>query len=243
MAGTVSNAAASRFVREAEIAATVDHANLLPVLDVGLAGGTPFLVMELADGGSLDDMRDRFGDRAWALPLLAQVAAGLAALHERGIAHRDLKPANVLVTRGEGDEQRARISDFGISRIEDTGEVAVLDATARPALTATGAAVGTPLYMAPEAARGAAGLPADVFGFGAMAYEMLAGMLPYSIPPAFEVLSGRAPSPPTTLAAAGVELPVAIERVLGACLSLDPAERPTAKQLSAAFAQVRTTAS
>ncbi|MGE5187297.1 MAG: serine/threonine-protein kinase, partial [Acidobacteriota bacterium] len=80
----------ARFAREAQIAAQASHPNLVPVLDVGVADGTLFLVMPLVGGGSLADHRDRWGDARWARPLVRQIAAGLAALHERGIVHRDL---------------------------------------------------------------------------------------------------------------------------------------------------------
>src|SRR5207244_2632202 len=83
-----------QFAREAQIAAELKHPNLLDVVDVGIADGMLFLVMPLVTGGSLEGARARFGDAAWATPLLSQIAAGLAALHARGIVHRDLKPGN-----------------------------------------------------------------------------------------------------------------------------------------------------
>src|SRR5205085_1673252 len=98
--------AAARFAREAEIGARVHHANLVSIVDVGIAAGsTPFLVMELLRGGSMEEQRARFGDVAWALPFVGQIASGLAALHAHQIVHRDLKPANVLLVAASGDDE------------------------------------------------------------------------------------------------------------------------------------------
>lgn len=99
----------ARFAREARLAAELPHPNLLPVLDVGMADGSTYVVTPLVDGGSLLAHQSRFGDRAWAEWMLSQIAAGLAALHEHGIVHGDLRAANVLVSAGQ-----ARIADAGI---------------------------------------------------------------------------------------------------------------------------------
>lgn len=100
----------NRFAREAQIAAEIDHANLVPVVDIGFTANDLFIVMPLVEGGSLEQVRGRFGDAAWALPLLAQIASGLAALHARGIVHRGLRPSNVLLARGT-----PRITDVGLA--------------------------------------------------------------------------------------------------------------------------------
>jgi len=237
MSGSIATDDAARFVREAEIAAQLDHANLVPVLDVGLSSGTPFLVMELLEGGSVDGQRRRFGDVRWALPLLAQIASGLRALHERGIVHRDLKPANVLLEREADGGYRARISDFGISRRSDLGAVEALDATARVELTASGAIIGTPLYMAPETAHGAArvGPPADIFSFGLMAHEMLTGSLPFTLPPVFEEAAKLPQATLASLRTLGVVLPAGVAEALDGCLARNPADRPDARALGGAL--------
>jgi serine/threonine protein kinase len=119
MSGAVSSRAAARFAREAEIAARVSDDNLVPVVDVGgVQTGELFLVMELVEGRSLEEARDRWGDVPWALDVLCQVARGLAALHAAGVVHRDLKPANVLLSRGPDGREIARIADFGISHLD-----------------------------------------------------------------------------------------------------------------------------
>jgi Protein kinase domain len=241
LTGVVTGNQAARFAREAEIGARVRHPNLVEILDVGVAAsGTPFLAMELLEGGNLAERSARFGDVAWALPILRQVLAGLGALHAAGVVHRDLKPANVLVA-GPDDALRVKISDFGISRLEapfDSGplhDTAAGLADTRPqALTHTGALLGTPLYMPPEAAWGGKemGQPADVFAFGAMAYELLSGKRPFKSPVLTELLAQR---PIPTLIPLVAEVGPALRALIERCLANVPEERPTLAELSAAL--------
>ena len=232
---------AARFAREAEIGARVQHGNVVSIVDVGIAStGIPFLVMELVRGGSLEDRRSRFGDATWALPILKQIAAGLAELHARGIVHRDLKPANVLLVDGDGDQPLAKISDFGISRFgaldnTDTDQMgatleAIVPAGGRRELTQADALLGTPFYMPPEAWRGPARNPsADMFSFGILAYEALAGRAPFAVPALLLERAGQPIRQPTPIA--GVTDVVA--SFVLACLHVDPAQRPRAKELAA----------
>src|SRR5262249_26304664 len=155
---------AKRFAREAELAAAVRHPNLVGIVDVGLTdAGVLFFVMELARGTTLEDARGRYGDATFWLPVLADVARGLAALHAQRVVHRDVKPANILLAEADDGTLTAKLADLGVARRdEEPMEMAsTLPAasgpvsSARPAdLTVTGAWVGTPLYMAPETARG-----------------------------------------------------------------------------------------
>jgi hypothetical protein len=226
----ISGAAAARFTREAEIGARIRHPNVVAIVDVGIArGGAPFLVMELVGGGSLEDHRDRFGDVSWALPLLAQVAAGLAELHGAGVVHRDLKPSNVLLSGNGGTV--ARIADFGISRFGAVDSTLTEDETVDDtsqvlgprSLTGTGALVGTPLYMPPEAAGGSRFLTAaaDVFAFGLLAYELLAKAFPFPTAPVFLTQAEQPlPKPPP------LDMPADVERLLASCLAEDPVMRP-----------------
>jgi serine/threonine-protein kinase len=222
-----------RFAREAEIAAELHHDNLVPVLDVGIADGSLYLVMPLIEGGSLEQQRAKFGDAAFARPILAQIAAGLAALHARGIVHRDLKPANVLLA------PHARIADFGLAAFDPTsltlasGSFELAD-TAAPAapLTRAGDIFGTPRYMAPELAGGAAAFSpaADLFAFGVLAFEMLANRQPFVEPVVMTRLENREPSSPSVDL-----LPADLRSLVGSCLALDPASRPPATDLVAAL--------
>ncbi len=249
--GQITGAQAARFAREAEIGAGIHHRNLVSIVDVGIApGGVPFLAMEIADGGSLEDRRERFGDAAWALPILREIAEGLAALHDAGVVHRDLKPGNVLFT-GSDATAVAKISDFGISRfgaLASDSEVdpkaptmaptsvpargSATDPAKRAGLTATGTMLGTPFYMAPESVLGAHAVnaPADVFAFGIIALEMLTGRAPFVTPPIFLAMAGQQiPAPEVHVA--GIDEPV--RGVLMRCLVEDPAKRPTIVEVCA----------
>jgi serine/threonine-protein kinase len=220
----------ARFAREAQIAAQVTHPNLVAIVDIDIAAsGALYLVLELVDGSSLEEMRERFGDAAWALPILAQVAGGLAALHDAGIVHRDLKPANVLHADGV-----AKIADFGVASLRlaraDTLTPAVSRSMARDRLTRVGQVIGTPLYIAPEQASGAAVGPAvDVWSFGVVAHELLTGHLPFIEPPLYARLEGRE----AVLRPLPLPAPEAAQALLARCLSLEPAERPSAQELVA----------
>jgi hypothetical protein len=226
----------ARLAREAQVAAEVHHPNLVSVLDVGIADGALFLVMPLVDGGSLDREQARYGDARWARPILAQIAAGLAALHERGIVHRDLKPANVLLDRGV-----ARIADFGLAAMRDA-PAEVADASSdpalaptktgklrRPGLTQAGDVFGTPQYMAPELADGVHDVQpsSDVFAFGLIACELLTGRAAFVEPPLLARLAGKSIPEP---------LSDGLEPVVARCLALDASQRPTAAELAAALA-------
>jgi len=244
--GAMSAKHAARFAREAEIGARLQHENLVSIVDVGIAAGaTPFLVMELVQGGSLEEKRARFGDAAWAIPIVRQVAAGLAELHANRIVHRDLKPGNVLLVEdADGADPVAKISDFGISRfgaLDDSGDVDTQGATAHPGaahasprdLTETGAIMGTPVYMPPEAWFGPARHPsADIFSLGVLAYEALTGRSPFAVPP---VLLVRARQPiPTPVPIDGVDAKVA--ETVFACLRVEASTRPRAGDVVLALA-------
>jgi len=158
-----------RFRREARAAARLSHPNIVSIYDVGedADAHTPFIVMELVAGGNLKD-RIR---RAAPLPddeiraIGAAVASTLGYAHQRGIIHRDVKPQNVLL----GEDGRPRLTDFGIAQ-----------AVSSNGLTRTGAVMGSVHYMAPELARGAAATPqSDLYGLGAVLYEMATGRVPF----------------------------------------------------------------
>jgi serine/threonine-protein kinase len=228
----------ARFAREAQIAASIEHPNLVSVLDVGIDGGL-FLVMPLVAGGSLEHARKQFGDPAWARPFLTQIASGLVALHERGIIHRDLKPGNVLLA---GDV--AMISDFGLSSLADAPQVATIQSTSmahgaladtaapNAPLTRLGDVFGTPMYMAPELSRGTkeATSAIDVFAFGVMACEMMSGRPPYLEPPIVAHSFGREA---TLQSISGIDDPY--RSMIERCLAVDPAQRPTAGAIVALF--------
>ena len=240
MTGHVSREAAARFAREAEIGARMSDPHLVSIVDVGVTDtGAPFLVMQLVTGGSLEAQRARFGSVEWALPLLARVARGLSALHAAGIVHRDLKPANVLLDA----HGSAKVSDFGIARFSpialavDPWAPTSAEASGRAGLTGTGAWLGTPQYMAPEAAQRGREVTtaADVFAFGLLGYEVLSARTPYPTAPMLLALAGLPlPEPPSL---EGTGLDPAIQQALRACLRSDPAARPTIDDVVATLAE------
>src|SRR5262245_47630988 len=177
-----------RFVREARVAAGLAHPNVVAVYDAGEEGGRPYLVMELVEGRSLREILEDNGEVSHVVALLEKAARGVGAAHRRGIVHRDLKPANILVA-ASGEP---KVSDFGLAHVVG----------AQTKLTQAGAAVGTPMYMAPEQVKGAASdiTPrTDVYALGAILYQALTGTPPHYSPTiegVFErILSGAVTRP------------------------------------------------
>jgi serine/threonine protein kinase/tetratricopeptide (TPR) repeat protein len=167
-----------RFEQEARAVAALSHPNILALYDVGTHEGAPYLVTELLEGESL---RERLGSGAVpvrkAVELGVQIAQGLAAAHEKGIIHRDLKPGNVFVTR----DGHVKILDFGIAKLE-TLRTAQEPAKATTVVEATeaGTTLGSVGYMSPEQVRGqAVDHRTDIFSFGCVLYELLAGRSPF----------------------------------------------------------------
>ena len=168
----------------------------------------------------MEEQRPRFGDVAWAVALLQQIATGLVELHANGVVHRDLKPANVLLADGHpGTAPTAKIADFGLSSREATPQN----------LTEQGALLGTPAYMAPETWLEPARHPAaDLFSFGVLAYEALTGRAPFAIPAILVVRAGQQVPQPAPIGG----VPEAVSKVVIACLQAEPSSRPTAKQVA-----------
>ena len=160
-----------RFEQEARAAGTLNHPNLVTIFEFGTHDGAPFLAMELLEGETLREKLEQgvIATRK-AIEYAVQIANGLAAAHEKGVVHRDLKPENVIVTTGG----RVKILDFGLAKLT-APENSIEDKTVRKA-TAPGTVMGTAGYMSPEQVRGReVDHRADIFAFGAILYEMLAG--------------------------------------------------------------------
>ncbi len=233
--GIGDRVALARFAREAQILAELEHPNVIAARDIGVTpDGVLFFVMELVRGSSLIEHRARFGEPAWVVGVLAQVADALVAMHERGIVHRDLKPSNILL-----DGTVVKVADFGLAGLVDvmpftTTATVDYDEPSRP-LTRTGAIMGTPLYMAPELAAGVDNIApsADVFSFGVIAFELLAGKLPHAVPPLLEQLAGRASPAPEPLATHVPALPSELCALVDRCLARTPSERPDATSIAA----------
>ena len=164
-----------RFHREARAAARLRHANLVPVIDVGETDeGTQLIVFELAVGPTLRQIMTGPLPADRVARLVRPILRGLDHAHGAHLIHRDLKPDNVIVETGDDGSEIPRIVDFGIAVLQDP------DVGPGTKLTGTGVIIGTPLYMAPEQAKGEAiDHRVDLFALGVMTYEMLAGVPPF----------------------------------------------------------------
>lgn len=217
----------SRFEREAQTAAALQHPHIVPIYRVGDAAGLSYYAMGYVEGDSLADRLRGRGrlEFAEARRIAREVAQALGAAHRRGIIHRDVKPHNVLIERESG---RVMVTDFGIA------SVAVAEARAGEgeALTAAGVVMGTPRYMSPEQASGERELrPAsDLYALGVMLYEMVSGQYPYRLgePPNFLVAHLTADVIP--LAARVGDVPDDLERVASRLLHKSPERRLTSAE-------------
>jgi tRNA A-37 threonylcarbamoyl transferase component Bud32 len=215
----------ARFRREAEAAAAISHPNVMSVLDVGVApNGMPYIVCEYLDGIDLADHLKRVTrlESADALELVLELCRALAAAHASGVIHRDLKPANVFLVGDFGAGKLARPSvkllDFGLSRF-DAGD-------GQQGLTTTGLIMGTPMYMAPEQARGnAVDGRADVYGLGAMLFTMLTGRPPFDAetPQAtvLALLNSEPPRPRSLVPS----IPAPVEELIERAMQKEPSAR------------------
>ena len=215
--------AVKRFFREARAAATIDHKNIIDVMDMGIsAQGEPYIVMEYLEGESLADLMARCGpiDFAAALGIAVPVLSALAAAHDKGIVHRDLKPENVFIVSRKGEEPLIKLIDFGISKF--TGESAQ-----ETKLTQTGALLGTPEYMSPEQARGKGDLDhrADIYSVGLMLYEMLGGELPFTGENYNTLLINILTTQPRSILEVAPTLPLEAERPVMQAIAKLPEQR------------------
>jgi eukaryotic-like serine/threonine-protein kinase len=207
------NADRARFDREARAAAALSHPNICSLYDYGEADGRPYMVLEYLPNGSLED-RLKSGPLPddETLRFATEMAAGLAHAHERGLVHRDLKPANVLFDV----EDRAKIADFGIARMGDSGT-----------LTEAGTVLGTASYISPEQASGhPAGPASDVYSFGVILFRMLTGRLPFVSTNAMELVRMHRDDAPPSVAELRDDAPARLESLTAAALAKDPADRP-----------------
>ena len=218
----------TRFLREAQAAAAVEHLNIIPIHQVGEENGVPFIAMPFLKGEPLNERLKRSRLHVHEILTIGwQTALGLAAAHARGLIHRDIKPGNIWleeVVNDAGDPgeaaatlTRVRILDFGLARLDDE-EVK---------LTASGAVMGTPAYMPPEQAGGeTVDHRADIYSFGAVLYEMATGQPPFTGKTILALLSSLAMDIPAEPAQLNSQLPPALSQLIMKLLEKDPANRP-----------------
>jgi phosphate/phosphite/phosphonate ABC transporter binding protein len=220
--GSLDQKSVARFRREARAMGAIRHENVVSVMDTGTdEDGIPFLVMELLEGESLAGMlrRERHLSPGLACWIASQVLAGLSAAHAQGVVHRDLKPGNIFISRQSDGTHRVKILDFGISKLG--GDSATLN------VTAEGALVGTPNFMAPEQITGEAPLDSrvDIYAVGVLLYRMVTGRLPYvgKTPDELyrKVLSGQV-TPPRRR---NPDLPPELEAMILKSMALDRNQR------------------
>jgi serine/threonine-protein kinase len=203
-----------RFSRETRIAASLEHANVVPVYAAGEEGGQLYIAMRFIEGTDLQQLlREGALPAERAVAIVAQVADALDAAHARGLVHRDVKPANVLVAAAEGREH-AYLTDFGLTRNEAAGD----------GLTKTGEWVGTLAYLAPEQILGEpVDARADVYALGAVLYQCVTGRLPFAVESELEAIAAHLEAPPPRPSREGA--PRALDAVVERAMSKDPDRR------------------
>jgi serine/threonine-protein kinase len=220
--------ALERFRIEARAASRIRHPNIVDVFDFGTTrDGQIYLAMEYLEGRDLaqllSDVKQLPLPRA--LSIAHQVCDALAAAHEAGILHRDLKPDNIFLVNRDGADDFVKVLDFGVAKIADSA----MEVTKR------GQAVGTPEYMAPEQASGQrVDARSDVYAFGVILYEMLAGQLPHDGDTVLEVFHARTAGPPPPLSHLRSEVPAALSRLVMRALAQSPRRRPKSMKAMAA---------
>ncbi|HET6865593.1 MAG TPA: serine/threonine-protein kinase [Solirubrobacteraceae bacterium] len=208
-----------RFYREARIAQTVQHPNVVPVLDTGEHEGLPYMAQRYIEGPggqgmSLDDKLKRDGplDVQTAVQVCTDVAAGLEALWAAGMVHRDVKPANILLD----ESGRAYITDFGLAK-DTQGSL----------LTLPGQALGSMDYMAPEQIRGEqVGAATDIYALGCVMYECMCGRPPFAEVQGMRILWAHLQDPPPDPRSVRADIPERFSQTLLVALEKDAAKRP-----------------
>jgi serine/threonine protein kinase len=204
-----------RFFREAQAAAKLEHPNIVQVLNVGTTDrGLHFIIMQYIDGKNLEDTIQEKGKHPWkeAVRIVIEIGRGLQAAHAAGVIHRDIKADNILITT----QGVVKLADFGLAK----------DLNSDMKLTADGAMIGTPLYMAPEIGRvKEIDGRVDIYSLGVTFYYLLTGIQPFRAFPAIEILSAKAHDrlkPPEQLVP---DIPAPVRNVLGKMLEKDREQR------------------
>ena len=214
-----SRSARQRFAREARATAAIRDEHVVAIHAVHDDGPVPYLVMEFVNGSNLESLL-RTGGRLeinQVLRIGAQVAQGLAAAHRQGLIHRDIKPANILLENGV---QRVKLTDFGLARAADDASV-----------TQQGLIAGTPLYMAPEQASGAAiDARTDLFSLGSVLYEMCTGLPAFRAPTTVAVIRKVCDEEPRPIREVNPDVPEVLRVLIDRLHAKQAADRPASAQ-------------
>jgi formylglycine-generating enzyme required for sulfatase activity/serine/threonine protein kinase len=213
----VDEQARLRFVREAQVAAALEHDHVVTIHQVGEENGIPFIAMPFLKGESLDSRLKGVGklpaDQAARIGL--QIAEGLAAAHDLGLIHRDIKPANIWL---EEPRDRVKILDFGLARLATSNDTQ---------LTSSGAILGTPAYMAPEQARSQKpDARSDLFSLGAVLYRALTGQQPFRGDDLVSLLTSLAADTPASPRSLDASVPPELDALVTQLLAKKPEQRP-----------------
>ncbi|MGA7863217.1 MAG: serine/threonine-protein kinase [Stellaceae bacterium] len=212
VAGSGGEQLLERFRREARAAGRRFHPNIVAIWDFGDDNGMPFLVMELVEGRSLDQLIKSSGPLAPArsVAIIIQVLSALGFAHEKGIVHRDIKPSNIMVLQ----DDHVKVADFGIARLEASE------------FTIVGDLLGTPAYMAPEQLSGGPiDHRTDLFATGVILFEMLTGVKPFRGKSLTEIMSFMEKRGPEDVRALNPAIPEAMKHVIAKSLAFEPAQR------------------
>ena len=217
-----------RFEQEGRAASALNHPNIISIYDVGRDGATSYIAMELVDGKTLRALLEAgpLGIKK-ALQIATQIADGLAKAHAAGIVHRDLKPENVMVSR----DGFVKILDFGLAKLLpslDSSDSSSETMTVAAPATHPGMVMGTAGYMSPEQARGGEiDYRSDIFSFGSMLYEMVAGKQPFKCASTAQTLAAIIEDDPQPVAEANPKTPTPLRWIIERCLAKDPEDRYT----------------
>jgi serine/threonine-protein kinase len=235
-----SREAVDRFVLEAQSVNQIGHPNIVDVFGFGqLPDGRAFFVMEWLEGESLRDRLQRPLQFPEALEILEQIGKALQAAHEAGVVHRDLKPDNVYLQQRKGEKPTVKLLDFGLAKLTHRG-----DGGQQHDRTRTGVVMGTPLYLSPEQAKGAKiDAATDVYSLGAMAYEMLAGVVPFKADSAVEIMAMHISRTAIPLIQMAPWVPPEIDALVAHMLEKDARNRPQTAEVRERIAQCRSRAS
>jgi serine/threonine protein kinase len=214
----IQQKARDRFLSEGQIQARIRHPNIVLVTDLISEPGLAGLVMEYVEGGTLEDLLRHRGALPWreAVGLLNGVLSGLAVAHDANVIHRDLKPSNVLIARQHDGSPLPKVCDFGIAKFSEGR-----------AGTRTGNTLGTPHYMSPEQVRDASRVDrrSDIWSIGAILYEMLTGLRPFSSDSEFDIMTRIVAGARADLGSIRKDLPTPLYAIVDRALAVDPSAR------------------